>query len=134
MRNSEDQLLRLVHWKMMSRCYNVNDAKFPTYGGRGITVCDRWRTSRAAFLADMGPRPSRDHSIERIDNAGPYSPENCRWATRREQGANKRNNHLLTYQGRTQHLNGWAREFNLPRTRLTVRLRRGWTLEQDPRV
>jgi hypothetical protein len=77
-------------WKKMhDRCNNQRAGNWRWYGGRGITVCSRWK-SFAAFLQDMGPRPSREHSIDRIDNYRGYEPGNCRWATREQQHANRR--------------------------------------------
>lgn len=75
------------------RCFMPNDPAYPRYGGRGIRLCDRWMDFNA-FLSDMGPRPSPDHSIDRIDNDGNYEPGNCRWATRAEQSQNRRNTRL----------------------------------------
>jgi hypothetical protein len=74
---------------MRSRCYNPNNTRFADYGGRGVTVCDRWNQSFSNFLADMGTKPTADHSIDRIDNLGHYGPDNCKWSTRSEQQRNK---------------------------------------------
>jgi len=98
-------------WKeMRARCENTNGPAYRLYGGRGITVCERWRKSFEAFLADMGPRPSRKHSLDRKNVNGNYEPANCRWATSRQQNQNRRDNVLVTYKGETKVLRQWARE------------------------
>lgn len=79
-----------VTWNAMrSRCRDASNASYPLYGGRGISVCERWQVFEN-FLADMGERPSLDHSIDRIDPDGNYEPGNCRWLTRAEQNARRR--------------------------------------------
>lgn len=117
-------------WRhMMERCYRETDAVFRYYGGRGISVCPRWRDDFAAFLADMGPRPSPLHSLDRIDNNGGYSPDNCRWATKREQSLNSRHVRPLTAFGRTQAVSLWAEETGIVSETIFARLRRGWPAE-----
>lgn len=81
--------LRGVYDQMKQRCFNPNDRSYLNYGGRGITVCKRWRESFQAFLQDMGPRP-KGYTLERIDNDSDYGPANCKWATRTEQNSNNR--------------------------------------------
>lgn len=114
---------------MRQRCSNPKHRSFKHYGARGITVCQRW-SSFEAFFADMGLRPSSRYTIERIDNEGPYSPSNCRWATRMEQGANSRRNRRLTYRGETLTLSEWARRFKIQRLTLLMRLKSGLTVAE----
>lgn len=113
---------------MRTRCQNPNSHAYDRYGGRGIVVCERWE-DYANFLADMGERPSSRHSLDRIDNNGPYSPENCRWATPEEQGRNKRTNRILELNGRSMCLQDWARELGLNHSSLLERLQK-WPIEK----
>lgn len=115
---------------MVSRC---TLPQFPDYHGRGITICERWRTSFEAFFHDMGPRPSLKHQIDRSDNNGPYDPSNCRWATRIEQSNNKRSNRLLTWNDKTLTAAEWSRETGIPAYLILERItrrRKKWTIEQ----
>ena len=100
-------------WRgMLERCNDQKRDCFKNYGGRGITVCARWADDFDAFLSDMGRCPE-NYTIERIDNDGPYSPENCKWASRMEQGANTRKCRMLTLHGETHHMSEWARRFGM---------------------
>lgn len=111
------------------RCYNPRNRKYPHYGGRGIRMCDRWLNSFAAFAADMGPRPSPKHSIDRIDVNGNYEPGNCRWATVLEQARNNRRTVNVTAFGRTQCIAAWASELGLDRVTLARRIAAGLSVE-----
>ncbi len=118
-------------WRgMLTRCLCKTSKYYPRYGGRGITVCDRWKDSFESFYADMGPRPSRKHTVERKLNDGPYSPGNCTWATHTAQNRNRRNNRLLTFQGETKPVSQWAVELGLQPIRIFNRLRRGYSTER----
>lgn len=117
-------------WARMSqRCTNPNNPRYKDYGGRGIKVCDRWRTFEG-FFADMGKKPSPQHSIDRIDNDGDYCPENCRWATIKQQANNKRSNRIVSAFGKQQTLAEWADEMGLSWDALWSRLKRKWPLEK----
>jgi hypothetical protein len=114
---------------MRKRCLNPAHAQYLAYGGRGITICDRWNDFET-FYADMGAKPSPKHSLDRIDNNGNYEPGNCRWATAKEQQNNKRDNLVVCAFGKKQTCSEWAREYGLNRAALSQRLRAGWDVER----
>lgn len=116
--------------QILQRCCNPSSPTYPLYGGRGITACDRWRTSFVAFSEDMGLRPSPKHSIDRIDNDAGYCKENCRWATKKEQSRNTRQNVLVTFRGKTQCITAWAEELRMKPDTLQDRLQSGWSAER----
>lgn len=115
---------------MKSRCFHAKNASFDRYGGRGISVYAPWVESFEAFLQDMGPRPSPDHSLDRINNDGNYEPSNCRWATRVQQSRNKSSNRMLTWNGVTDCLQGWSDRLSIPASILQSRVRLGWDTER----
>jgi len=115
---------------MKARCYTRSNVGYPIYGARGITVCAQWRDSFENFLADMGRKPSPAHSLDRINSAGHYSPENCRWATRLEQSNNMRSNRPLAFNGQTQNVSEWARELGLSKNCILYRLSAGWSVDR----
>ena len=112
---------------MKRRCFNLNRKNYPDYGGRGIGVCDRWLNSVENFLADMGSRPTAKHSLDRIDNDGDYSAENCKWSTRVEQENNKRNNHLITIDDVTLTITQWEKKMGYGKNVIFMRLNLGWS-------
>lgn len=112
---------------MLNRC--SENSKHKDYRERGIQVCERWQTFKT-FFEDMGPRPSSDHSLDRIDVNGNYEPANCRWATRKEQARNTRTTLWVTYEGRTLSLAEWAETTGIPRHNLVNRLKAGLPLDQ----
>lgn len=121
---------------MIQRCHNQHHPKWRYYGGRGLAVCPEWhgRGGFALFFAHVGPRPSDQHEIDRIDNARGYEPGNVRWVTRVEQRRNMRSNVLLTLDGRTQCVTAWAEELGVDCCALRMRLKRGWPVERTLRT
>lgn len=111
---------------MIRRCHDPKMKGFPRYGGRGISVCQRWRDDFLNFVADMGDPPSLAHQIDRIDNDGNYEPQNCHWATPLEQAAHTRKTKLLN----GAHAAEWARRTGIKQPTLAARLRGGDSLEE----
>lgn len=114
-----------VWCSMKQRCSNPKAVQFANYGGRGIQVCQRWMKFDN-FLADMGFRPSREHSLDRIDNSKGYSPDNCRWATHQEQQRNIRTNVRVTFQGLDLTVAEWSAKTGIPASALYQRFDEGW--------
>lgn len=116
-----------LNWRsMLKRCERVKNHNYKDYGGRGIRVCERWHDFNN-FLADMGPRPSPRHTIDRIDRDGHYERGNCRWATPTTQARNRKSSLRLTYNGSTKLLREWADELHLHYHTVRNRLYRGWS-------
>lgn len=108
---------------ILTRCTNPRAASYEDYGGRGIYVCPRWQKFEN-FLFDMGD-PGLTATIERVNNDGPYEPENCRWASKADQNNNKRTNRLITHGGETMSAAQWANKLGIPRTTIIRRLNSG---------
>ncbi len=118
-------------WALMrQRCSDIKSNSYKNYGGRGITVCDRWKNSFVDFLADMGPRPSRGHTLDRINNDGNYEPGNCRWATAQQQARNKRCSINIVYRGISGNIKEWAQRTGIPASTLAARNRKNLTGEE----
>ena len=123
-----------VYWAwihMIHRCTDPKYSSYEHYGARGIKVCDRWLNSLENFHADMGDAPDGMELDRYPNNDGNYEPSNCRWATRVEQMNNTRRNRLISFQGRTQTVSQWAREFGLDGHTISKRLKRGWSEEKS---
>lgn len=125
------------HQAIIQRCHNADHPAFGHYGARGISVCDRWRfgngglTGFQCFLADMGRRPAWASSIDRIDNDGPYAPENCRWATDAEQAGNQRRTNIVEWEGQKRPLYLLCRERGLSEEMVRRRIKnRGWSIQR----
>lgn len=121
--------LRKLYQNMISRCCNPNTKDYHNYGGRGITVCARWRESFANFLEDMGERPE-GYTLDRIDNEGSYSPDNCRWASLLQQSNNKRSNRYLFYNGKNLTMKQWSTLMGVNKVTVSRRIRAGWSIER----
>lgn len=113
---------------MKARCYNKNSEKYPSYGARGIKVCDRWVDSFNNFYDDMFSGYKKGLTLDRIDNNGNYCKENCRWATHKEQANNTRRNRLIYFNGKNQTITDWAREMKVSHSFLQKRLKLGWKI------
>lgn len=122
--NSKSGIWRDMH----RRCYDRSRKEYHRYGGRGIKVCQRWHNFEN-FFADMGERPS-GMSLDRIDNDGDYSPENCRWATVKEQNNNTRANRVITFNGESKSMTQWAEEVGIKVGTIWMRLHLGWSIEE----
>lgn len=129
---SKKDIYSIFH-KMIARCYKEEVKNYHNYGGRGIKVCDRWLEPNGQgflnFLEDMGERPSKNHSIDRINVNGNYEPSNCRWATPKEQANNKQYHRFITANGKTQNLSQWSKEIGIESSVILGRLKLGWTEE-----
>ena len=123
-----------IEWSgIKTRCYNKTFDQYMNYGGRGITMCDRWRESFEAFYEDVSKLPhfgEQGYTLNRKDNDGNYEPNNVEWADRINQANNKRNNHLLTYNGKTQTIAQWSSDKNIPSSVILKRLSLGWGVDE----
>lgn len=118
-------------WKgLRKRIHNPNDERYSSYGGRGLTVDPRWDASFEVFLADMGRRPGSGYSVERLDNDKGYWPDNCRWATNKEQTNNRRSSRVLEYNGESRTLAQWAELTGIAQATLRRRIERGWGVKE----
>ena len=118
-----------IFYGMKKRCYTPTATSFSNYGGRGITVCEEWQEFMPFYDWAMSHGYSDDLTLERIDNNGNYCPENCRWATKKEQANNRRTNRFITYNGETHTLLEWSNILGVDIKTLHRRLSNGWSVE-----
>lgn len=111
---------------MKNRCLNPNAKSWRRYGGRGITICTSWLNSFETFLSDMGPRPSRKHSLDRIDNDRGYSPRNCRWVLKKDQARNRSSTKFIHYKGERMSVKDAAERSGISVYALYQRILAGW--------
>lgn len=123
---------RIYHiWtRMKERCYNPQDKSYSNYGGRGVVICDEWLFFDDFYWWAVNNGYEPNLSIDRIDVNDIYKPSNCRWVSRKVQSNNKRNNHLITYNGRTMTLSQWAEELGMNPATLRNRIVSGWSIEK----
>lgn len=114
---------------MIDRCYNKNAAEYENYGGRGITVCQQWIDSIDSFIQDIGVPSSPTHSLDRKDNNAGYSPDNVRWATKKDQSINRRVTQMLSFNGVEMCAADWGRSLGMTKKAVLDRIRAGWPLE-----
>lgn len=121
---------------MIDRCHNEKNKSYRRYGGRGISVCERWRLGEdgalafECFVADIERLEKNGSSLDRIDNDGDYCAENVRWATKKQQSLNRGDNRIISYLGQSRPLSEWCESLGLPYNRTSLRLRNGWPLEE----
>lgn len=116
-------------WQSMKRrCFDMGHKSYPRYGGRGITICERWMKFEN-FLADMGIRP-KNLSLDRIDNNGNYTPENCKWSSAKEQARNRSSTRMISCGGEVKTLTEWAESIGFSKESLHRRLSAGWSIEK----
>lgn len=123
-----------VWGNIKTRCYNPNVECYRLYGGKGVRMCEEWKQFKSFYLWAIanGYDETAEYSkctIDRIDSNGDYSPENCRWVGVDVQNRNNSANRILTYNGKTQHITDWSRELGIPLSTISVRLSRGWSVE-----
>lgn len=118
-----------IWYSMRQRCRDIKHLAWDNYGGRGISVCERWQ-SFGYFYTDMGDAPFAGAQLDRIDNNGNYSPENCRWVDCKTNSRNKRNNHILEYMGQRKPVAEWCEDLGLSYPVIKARIIKGWSTER----